>query len=241
MALEKETLSFWERLIKLVNKYGYWKLTKVVLFVSFTVFFIYAAKNVGQNFTLERQKEIIGEVMKEKEEQKFIDHAQQMTLRENIKPLVSNLLKTAILEMDADRAFVIELHNGTNNTAGLPFIHCTMTYEEDAKGIESIDEDYQNLSLSRFNFPLYLHNHDLWYGSVDDFKDVDPKAAGRMKYNGVTFVVLTTIRSDNSEIGYFGFTYCNGKKPKDEKIIMEYMLNSVQKLSKWLNNNDNDS
>ena len=175
--------------------------------------------------------------MEENNQQLFIEHNEQMQIRRKIKPLVTELLKNTISEMDADRAFVFELHNGSNNTAGLPFIHCTMTYEETARNIEPIDEDYQNLSLTRFNFPEYLHKHDLWFGTIEEFADIDKKIASRMKNNGATYLVITTIRSEDSEIGYFGFTYCNDKKHKKDKDMMEFMVNAVQKLSKLLDKN----
>ena len=234
MALEKETLGFWECLMKLKDKHGYWNLTKLVLFVAFTIALLCLAKNFGESYTFERQKEAITEVIEENNQQLFIEHNEQMQIRRNIKPLVTEVLKNTINEMDADRAFVFELHNGSNNTAGLPFIHCTMTYEETARNIEVIDEDYQNLSLTRFSFPEYLHKHDLWFGTIEEFADIDKKIASRMKQNGATYLVITTIRSDDTEIGYFGFTYCNGKKHKDDKDMMEFMVNAVQKLSKLL-------
>ena len=234
MALEKETLGFWEYLMKLKDKHGYWNLTKLVLFVAFTIALLFLAKNFGENYTFERQKEAITEVIEENNQQLFIEHNEQMQIRRSIKPLVTEVLKNTINEMDADRAFVFELHNGSNNTAGLPFIHCTMTYEETARNIEVIDEDYQNLSLTRFSFPEYLHKHDLWFGTIEEFADIDKKIASRMKQNGATYLVITTIRSDDSEIGYFGFTYCNGKKHKDDKDMMEFMVTAVQKLSKLL-------
>ena len=234
MALEKETLGFWECLMKLKDKHGYWNLTKLVLFVAFTIALLFLAKNFGESYTFERQKEAITEVIEENNQQLFIEHNEQMQIRRNIKPLVTEVLKNTINEMDADRAFVFELHNGSNNTAGLPFIHCTMTYEETARNIEVIDEDYQNLSLTRFSFPEYLHKHDLWFGTIEEFADIDKKIASRMKNNGATYLVITTIRSEDSEIGYFGFTYCNGKKHKKDKDMMEFMVNAVQKLSKLL-------
>lgn len=240
MAFEKEILGFWERLINMKDKYGYWSLTKMVLFVGFTIAFFYAAKNFGENFSIEQQREVITEVMDENYKRRNILHAEHMKMREQIKPYVSGLLKSTLNEMNADRAFVIELHNGSNNTAGLPFIHCTMTYEEDARGIEAIDEDYQNLSLSRFTFPEYLHEHNLWLGTIEDFGEIDPKVTSRMLYNNVTYLVITTIRSDNNEIGYYGFTYCKGKKPEDEKVMIDFVFNSVQKLSKWLDKDVKD-
>ena len=234
MSFEKETLGFWERLIKFKDKYGYWNLTKLVLFVAFAIAVLLLAKNFGENYSFERQKEAMTEVMEQNNQQLFIEHNEQMQIRRDIKPLVSDLLKNTLNEMDADRAFIFELHNGSNNTAGLPFIHCTMTYEETARNIEPIDEDYQNLSLTRFSFPEYLHKHDLWFGTIDEFEAIDKKIASRMRNNGATYLVITTIRSENSEIGYFGFTYCNDKKHKDDKDMMEFIVYTVQSLSKLL-------
>ena len=234
MSLEKETLGFWERLMKFKDKHGYWNLTKLVLFVAFAIVVLFLAKNFAESYSFERQKEAMTEVMEQNNQQLFIEHNEQMQIRRDIKPLVSDLLKNTLNEMDADRAFIFELHNGSNNTAGLPFIHCTMTYEETARNIEPIDEDYQNLSLTRFSFPEYLHKHDLWFGTIDEFEAIDKKIASRMRNNGATYLVITTIRSENSEIGYFGFTYCNDKKHKDDKDMMEFIVYTVQSLSKLL-------
>ena len=234
MSLEKETLGFWERLMKFKDKHGYWNLTKLVLFVAFAIVVLFLAKNFAESYSFERQKEAMTEVMEQNNQQLFIEHNEQMQIRRDIKPLVSDLLKNTLNEMDADRAFIFELHNGSNNTAGLPFIHCTMTYEETARNIEPIDEDYQNLSLTRFSFPEYLHKHDLWFGTIDEFEAIDKKIASRMRQNGATYLVITTIRSENSEIGYFGFTYCNDKKHKDDKDMMEFIVYTVQSLSKLL-------
>ena len=234
MSIEKETLGFWERLMKFKDKHGYWNLTKLVLFVAFAIVVLFLAKNFAESYSFERQKEAMTEVMEQNNQQLFIEHNEQMQIRRDIKPLVSDLLKNTLNEMDADRAFIFELHNGSNNTAGLPFIHCTMTYEETARNIEPIDEDYQNLSLTRFSFPEYLHKHDLWFGTIDEFEAIDKKIASRMRQNGATYLVITTIRSENSEIGYFGFTYCNDKKHKDDKDMMEFIVYTVQSLSKLL-------
>ena len=146
MALERETLGFWEKLIKMGDKYGYWKLTKVVMFVVFTITMLCLGKNFGENYNFKEQKALISQVIDEKDRSRIETHSNEMKMRTAIKPYVTGLLKSTLIEMDADRAFVIELHNGTNNTTGLPFVHCTMTYEEDAKRIEKIDEDYQNLT-----------------------------------------------------------------------------------------------
>ena len=239
MALEKETLSFWERLMKFKDKHGYWNLTKLVLFVAFSVAILFLAKNFGETYSFENQKEVINQVMQENNRQTFLEHNEKMEQRRNIKPFVTEILKTTLTEMDCGRAFVIELHNGSNNTAGLPFIHASMTYEEVARDMEPIDEDYQNISLTRFVFSEYLHKHDLWFGTIDEFIECDPKMGGRLKHNGATYLVMTTIRSGDNEIGYFGFIYYDNEKHDfATKEKMEFILHSVHKLSKLL---DKDS
>lgn len=235
MALEKETLGFWESLMKFKDKHGYWKLTKLVLFVAFAIATLFLAKNFGESYSFERQKEAINEVMQENSQQMFLEHNEQMEQRRSIRPYVMEILKSTINETGCERAFVIELHNGNNNTAGLPFIHASMTYEAVARGIEPIDEDYQNISLTRFVFSEYLHEHDLWYGPIDEFVTLDPKMGGRLKHNGATYLVITTIRSEKCEIGYFGFLYYDNKSTDFvTKENMEFILHSVQKLSKLL-------
>lgn len=234
MSLEKETLGFWERLMKFKDKYGYWKLTKLVLFVGFTIAVLYGAKNFGENFSFERQKEAMHEALAENTKQLFEEHEEKMELRKHIKPYVLDILNSTIRDMNAGRAFVIELHNGSNNTAGLPFIHASMTYETVARGIEPIDEDYQNISLTRFVFSEYLHKHDLWYGPIDEFNKLDPKMGGRLKQNGATYLVITTIRSNINEIGYYGFIYYDDENHDCDKKTMEFILHAVQKLSKLL-------
>jgi hypothetical protein len=61
-----------------------------------------------------------------------------------------------------------------------------------------------------------------------------------MKNNDVTFLAIGTIRSAANEMGYFGFTYCKGKEHKDKKVIIEFMFNAVQKLSKLLDKDITD-
>lgn len=239
MALERETLGFWERLMKLKDKHGYWNLTKLVLFVAFAIAVLFLAKNFGESYSFERQKEAIHEVMQENTHQMSIEHEEKMEQRRNIRPYVMDILKSTINEMDCGRAFVIELHNGSNNTAGLPFIHASMTYEVVARNIEPIDEDYQNISLTRFVFSEYLHQHDLWFGPIDEFLKLDPKMGKRLKNNGANYLVITTIRSEDCEIGYFGFLYYDDKQHEvSKKEQMEYIVHAVQKLSKLL---DKDS
>ena len=227
MALEGEQISFVEKTIKMIDKYGIWKVIRAILLILLFLFGMYyvqvAATRTGSMEASEKQNE-----------QSIAEHAEQMNVRKEIKPLIDNILMSVLQNTGADRAFILELHNGSSNTAGLPFIHCTMTYEVNRDSIENIDEDYQNLSLSRFNFPMYLHDNTYWMGTVEEFKKIDNKMAIRMQTNRASYLVIATIETETNELGYFGFTFCNGKKPTDIRKITAQTTSSVQKLSRLL-------
>lgn len=227
MALEGEQIGFVEKTIKMIDRYGLWKVIRALILLLLFLFSMYYVQVAATQVGSKQANEQITE-------ERIREHDEQMTVRKEIKPRVDNILTNVLLKTNADRAFVIELHNGSSNTAGLPFVHCSMTYEEDRDSIENIDEDYQNLSLSRFRFPQYLHKNKFWMGPIDEFHSIDEKMASRMKTNGATYMVISTIETETNELGYFGFTYCDGKIPRDMKNVTAQMTSSVQKLSRLL-------
>lgn len=243
MEFTKDFLGFWKGLTKFINEQGYWRMTKVVLFVAFTICLLYVAKRFGETFDANKlfNKEVVKEAIQETNQQNITNHSVQMRIREDIRPEISKILRKDLLELNADRSFIIELHNGSNNTAGLPFLHCTMTYEEVARGIEPADEDYQNLTLSRFSFPQYLQNNEFWIGPVSEGMEIDPKIVKKLTSSDVTYIVITTIRSEDCELGYYGFVYCNGHQPAERNEMAKHLITNVQHLSKLLDRrNDKD-
>lgn len=56
MALERETLGFWERLMKFKDKHGYWNLTKLVLFVAFAVAIVFWQRILENHIHLNAKK-----------------------------------------------------------------------------------------------------------------------------------------------------------------------------------------
>ena len=71
-------------------------------------------------------------------------------------------------------------------------------------------------------------------GTVEEFKKIDNKMAIRMQTNRASYLVIATIETETNELGYFGFTFCNGKKPTDIRKITAQTTSSVQKLSRLL-------
>lgn len=102
MALEGETMGFWERLMKMIDKYGYWKIFKSVIFVGCAVAFIFFMKNFGENFSFEKQKEVITKVMEENSEELHREHDAKLQQRREIKTYVMDLLRTTLEESKAE-------------------------------------------------------------------------------------------------------------------------------------------
>lgn len=227
--IQEEHLGFLEKMVKMVEKYGLLKIFKALLVLAIFIYILYCGAHLDQII-----EKISRQTIKTEQVERIEAHDRALAVRQSIKPKMDKLLHDAMLSMDADRVFVLEMHNGTNNTAGLPFIYGEMTYESVAEGIHHIDEDYQNLNLSRFSLPLYIENAHYWMGGIDELKKIDPKFASRLASNDVTYLAVIHVHGVKNELGFFGFTYCNGKTPKSTKEMLVKLMEVSQKLSTML-------
>lgn len=232
MPLEGEQLGFLEKVIKIINKYGLFKVFQALCVIGIFVYLMYNAHTIGQSVQGIVRNEI--ETHTEKIEQ---EHNDALEIRKKIKPDIDKALKEALVSLDADRVFVMEMHNGNNNTSGLPFVYGEMTYEQVRSGIGHIDDDYINLNLSRFSFPLYLEKEHIWQGSMEELANIDDKLAKRLSSNEVTYIAITHIHGVDNLLGYFGITYCNNKQPKPIKYIVAQLTMTTQQLAIMLDAN----
>ena len=182
--------------------------------------------------------EIIDRVFSSHTETVQLEHDEAVNARREIKPVVDSLLASTITALKCDRAYVVEMHNGTNNTAGLPFIYGEMTYEETNGSTYHIDEDYVRVNLSRFSLPLFLETNHIFCGTIDDLRVIDGKLAQRLSSNDVVYLALITMHGINNELGYYGISYCNNSAPLDRNKIIQNLTVTSQKLSILLDSNN---
>lgn len=64
------------------------------------------------------------------------------------------LLKELLISSNADRAWLIEYHNGTKSLTGLPFLYGSMTSEEVKEGVRPVSNHFNDFVLSDFLFIL---------------------------------------------------------------------------------------
>lgn len=219
---QMEHVGFLERMIKLMDRYGIWKIFQATLVLAGFLYIMYNVQNLP---------EIVSGAFTRQSQITQVEHDAAIEVRRSIKPDVDMILKDALSSMNADRAFIIEMHNGTNNVAGLPFIYGEMTYEEVRPHIAHVDEDYTSINLSRFNFPMFIEKNHMWHGSIEKLRTIDSKIAARLESNDVTYLAIIELHGVLNELGYFGFTYCNDKRTPEIKEIESHLMSVAQKLS----------
>lgn len=205
-----------EKTIKLIEKHGLSTIYKALFILAMFFCVIYNNINIGN---------IVEDVLVNKAN----EHDKAIEYRKSIAPDIRIYLKDLLASSGADRAFIIEMHNGTNNINGLPFMYGEMTYEEVTPGTEHIDEDYTNINMSRFCFITYLCDNYSWNGSMDSLITIDDKMALRMKSNGVQYAFFKCLYGSNGkEIGFIGITYTKPISMTAEQIdVVRKMVNKA--------------
>ena len=184
-------LSFFERAVQVVDKYGSWKVFQAIIYLGLFLFIIFYIPAITKA-TVERvTTESINSADKDKETR----HLENLELRKEMQPQIYAILGTFLEKTRADRAFIVELHNGSNNLNGVPFLHGSVTYDKSREGLEPIDEDYQNLSLSRFSMSTYLHANYNYIGSVEKLSTIDKKLSAKLVSNDVKYVAVMTLHN----------------------------------------------
>ena len=77
----------------------------------------------------------------------------RLQISEDIQQSIHDLL----YKYNCDRVFILEFHNNKQNLSGLSFMWYDMQYEQVARGINSLETLYRDLSLSKV-LPLIVVN-----------------------------------------------------------------------------------
>lgn len=137
---------------------------------------------------------------------------------------VSNKLKELIINLGADRVTLCEMHNGTNNLSGLPFIFLSMTSEEISPGQEYISDEFKDFNLAKFPFIANHFRDGSWIGTLEEVEQEDPYFAAKLKLTRASTLAMMILRGKNSPIGVLTVAFnegSNNKIPPKGKIIAE--------------------
>ena len=138
-----------------------------------------------------------------------------------ITPKIQKNLDAILYTLNADRAYLIEFHNGKKNTTGLPFRYMDVSYEvtnEESKATK-IGMLYQNIPTTLYKFPYYLQEHKYYIGTIDDFGKVDADLAKQMSANFAKYFAVIALNSDGTPVGYLGISWCDIESVPDINTI----------------------
>lgn len=220
--MEGRQVGIFERCLNIVRDYGVWNIIKTLAIVLLCGMVWYTVTNMDK---------VVEKVVYEHTYSKTREHTKAIERRQAVSPKVDSILNNALITLKCDRAFVVEMHNGTNNTAGLPFIYGEMTYEVVNDSIDHVDGEYTSLNLSRYTFPLFLGKTNVWLGTLAELEKLDKKLANRLESEDVTYLVVTSLNGMNNALGCFGVAYCYGHTPADRDKLLKVMAPASQNLS----------
>lgn len=157
-------------------------------------------------------------------------HDRAVEKRYENSPKIDRILNEVLYKYGADRVCIVEMHNGSKNVAGLPFIYGEMTYEVCREGILPVDADYTQFNLSRLSFPTFMFEHNAFCGSMNEVNRIDDKFAERLLVNNSTYLCGYTLHGSTNVIGYFGVIWCGGS-PEETNQLMKDLAAYAQRLA----------
>lgn len=217
----RDKLGWLERTTKLIAKYGIFRvfgaIVVIALFGMVLGLFIY-------------QKPLMTKMLEEQRIEETKEHSASMQLRLNhINPQIDAILLKLLIDTGSDRAFIVEMHNGSNNPTGLPFVYGELTYEQVVdNNTPLVAEEYGVFNLSRFSFVNYIYKNKLFKGNINELNKIDHKLATRMGQNDVKYSYIVSLTGSNVAIGFLGVSYID----KDVKNSMDgKVIDASQKIS----------
>ena len=212
------------------------------LWVVFTLFcsvagFYQLSKSIQNDNREVRKEERINEyeeAMTRKAAEVKKEHAELASKRLEASPLIDLALKDLIINLDADRAAIIEMHNGTNNTSGLPFIYGDMAYEQISTKVSYAQDEFKNFNLAKLPFVALHYKDKTWVGSTEDIAKEDGYFAAKLRVVNAEYGAFVTIEGINGPIGFLTLHFQSATNhPSKAKIIAE-VTNAAQRISTLL-------
>lgn len=220
IVVSNNTLGAFEKLMELIKKYGPGRMIFGVIFFVFFSYMAYIAVNPSVVF--ERYEKYVSEL-----------HSNSIDYRMESSPIIRAYLNELALETGAERAYILEFHNGKSNTTGLQWQFGDLTFIND--GTDDISDEIQNVSLSRYNFANVIHKNGYWVGGIDEIINIDERFYNRMRLNGGVYYAFQMIYgSEMKEIGILGISFTDESKIPDRNVALMAVRKYASAISPYL-------
>lgn len=195
------------------------KWTKIVKVYLVVFFFLATLLGGFYIYNVVTDKELVKEtahkMMQEKKEESIRDYV--------VTPKVQKDIEILLYTLNADRVFIFELHNGKKNISGLPFKYADMSYEvaNIERKVDRIYTKYQDVPLTMYKYPDYMHKKKLMIGTIDDIEKVDYEFAKCIKEDGGEYLAMIYLNGTDGTLGFLGISYHNVADAKQDSVIEE--------------------
>lgn len=210
-----------ENVLILIQGYGLKKIFLALFLIVLCVFGIMAINVV-------RDEELVKKLIINTTEM----HDDASKVRKEVDPKIGKTLTRMLYSMNGDRVSILEMHNGKENPTSLPFLYCDMTYEETKDNVPYVAEEYENLNMSKFQFPTYLYEHKIFYGTVEEIMEIDKKLGMRLELNNAQYIGMVLIRT-NTDIGFVTISWMEEPNLTRDVIIAD-LTYYVQEIGTYL-------
>ena len=187
------------------------KLLSIMFFVSTLFITVKYAYNIADD--KEASREIALKLAQTKKEENIRDYV--------VTPKIQHDIEVLLYTLNADRVFIFELHNGKKNVSGLPFKYADMSYEvaNIERKVDRCYRKYQDVPLTMYKYPDYMHKKKIMIGSVDDIEKIDFEFAKCIKEDGGEYLAMIYISNSGEPLGFLGISFHNTEyAPSDEEI-----------------------
>ena len=153
-----------------------------------------------------------------------------------VTPKIQHDLQLLTYTLNADRAFLFELHNGKKNTSGLPFRFADMSYEEvnEEKKVDRIAMQFQDIPLTLYKYPSYLQKQKMIIGAIDEIEKIDHEFASHIKSIGGVYLGMIYISSGGTPLGFLCVSYHKYEDVPDQKLIEKKLTEHDKTLTQLL-------
>lgn len=207
-------LGWLDKALNIVDKYKFRTIFKaiiIILIVAATVGFINNPTYIFEKYkewSDQQHKELLEKRMKNNE--KLHLKAEQLLYRIN-----------------ADRVMILELHNGLENAAGLPFSKCSATYEALNVGVKPIADQYQSVNLSLMPFATYLFEKGYWCGDVEELAEIDRGLYYKMMANETTHFAACVVEGVDNALAFIFVSF----KATDDNHKCDEVRENIRHIS----------
>ena len=153
-------------------------------------------------------------------------HTESVIKRLNNEPAIRQNLIALKAELNADRAYILETHNGGSNLAGLPFLYVDLTYAEPKSAYQWLESEYRNVRLSRYPWATELYQNNFYAEPVEYLEHLDPELYYRLKNEDAVYMAAIMMYGTYNPSGVIGVVYTSKdnipSKEEIRRVLMKY-------------------